>query len=453
MPPGPAPDGWPDATCRGASRQLSGAVPRLSGVRILHTSDWHLGRSFHGVGMLGAQAGFVDHLVDLVHRESVDVVLVSGDVYDRALPSVDVVALLDEALVRLVDAGARVVLTGGNHDSARRLAFGSRLLQRSGVHIRADADRVAEPVLLEDEHGPVALYPLPYLEPVLAAPVLGAAATHQGVLGAALDAVRADLARRPRGTRSVVAAHAFVVGGQVSDSERDISVGGVAAVGADVFDGVDYVALGHLHRRQELAGHLRYSGSPLAYSFSEHAHVKGTLLVDLDAGGLAGVRPVDAPVPRPLAVLRGGLDELLWRGDLAAHEGSWCQVTLTDPHRPARAMERIRARFPHTLELRFEPVDDLGRVVVTDHAYRRRVTGRDDLEVCTEFLAHVRQRPADDRERTWLARALTETRLEQLEARGVAALRDRARRGVPEPVADGQAADGPAVEAPARGVG
>jgi exonuclease SbcD len=248
----------------------------------------------------------------------------------------------------------------------------------------------------------------------------------------------------------VVAAHAFVVGGQVSDSERDIAVGGVAAVPTSVFDGVDYVALGHLHGRQALSESVRYSGSPLAYSFSEHSHVKGSLLVTLGPTGLEEVVTVDAPVPRRLAVLRGRLDELLWRGDLAPHEGSWCQVTLTDAHRPARAMERIRSRFPHTLELRFEPVDDLGQVIATDQTYRRRVGGHSDLEVCTAFLDHVRGRPADRRELAWLNRAVTDVRLTEVEARGVAALRDQARTRRGRTGADGAP---PAPPATTREVG
>lgn len=407
-----------------ASRTLSVALPRVTQVRILHTSDWHLGRAFHRVGMLGAQAAFVDHLVDVVRTESVDVVVVSGDVYDRALPSVDVVGLLDEALTRLVDAGAHVVLTAGNHDSARRLAFGARLLESARVHIRADADRLADPVLLADCHGPVAIYPLPYLEPTLVSTTLDCSPTHGGVLGAAMDLVRRDLATRG-GTRSVVAAHAFVVGGQVCDSERDITVGGVAAVPAAVFDGVHYVALGHLHRRQQLSDRLRYSGSPLAYSFSEHAQVKGSLLVDLAADGAAAVQVVPAPVPRPVAVLEGTLDELLWRADLGEHEQAWCQVTLTDAQRPARAMERVRTRFEHTLELRWQP-----RAAAADEnqTYSRRLGGRADLDICCDFLTHVRGREASTAERGWLQQAVQARRLEELEATGVPALRDRQRR-------------------------
>lgn len=393
-------------------------------MRLLHTSDWHLGRSFHRVGMLEAQAAFVDHLVEVVRAEQVDVVLVAGDVYDRALPGVDVVELLDDALSRLVGAGATVVLTSGNHDSAPRLGFASALLQTARVHIRAAAGRCAEPVTLTDRHGEVAIYPLPYLEPVLAAGPLGCDIGHVAVLSAAMSAVRADLAQRPRATRAVASAHAFVVGGQVSDSERDISVGGVAAVPASVFDGVHYTALGHLHRRQQLTPTVRYSGSPLPYSFSEHGQVKGSLLVSLGRRGVESVEEVDAPVPRPLALLRGALDELLQRPDLAGHEQSWCQVTLTDAVRPAHAMERLRTRFPHTLELRFAGADTEPRAQLS----AQRAVERSDLEICADFLTEVRGRGPSPAELGWLREAVQAHRLEQMEASGVAALRAQERR-------------------------
>jgi DNA repair protein SbcD/Mre11 len=360
-------------------------------VRILHTSDWHLGRSFHRVDLLEAQARFADRLVEVVRAERVDAVLVAGDVYDRALPAVDVVALLDDLLARLVDAGAAVLLASGNHDSARRLGFGSRLLSAAGVHLRTDPARAGEPVLLQDAHGPVAVYPLPYLEPALVAPGWGVPVAHEPVLAAAVQRVRADLATRPTGTRSVLAAHAFVVGGLPSDSERDIAVGGVSAVPSGVFDGVDYVALGHLHGRQQLSDRVRYSGSPLPYSFSETGQDKGCWLVELDAAGLHRVDPVDVPPFRPLARLTGRLDDLLADLTLTDAERAWCQVTLTDPHRPAAAMDRVRSRFPHALELRFAPQTG---AEADGGSYAERIAGRDDLDLCCGFLEHVRSRPA-----------------------------------------------------------
>lgn len=370
-------------------------------MRLLHTSDWHLGRSFHQVGLLDAQAQFLDHLVETVRSESVDAVLVSGDVYDRAMPAPDTVALLSETVTRLVAAGTVVVLSSGNHDSAIRLGFASELLARTGLHIRSSLDAIGTPVMVGD----VAIHPLPYLEPAVAADPLGTTErTHAGVLGAAMARVDAD--RVARGGRSVVMGHAFVTGGATSDSERDISVGGVGAVHPRTFAGHDYVALGHLHGRQQVSDTVRYSGSPLPLSFSEHRQTKGSWLVDLDDTGVH-VEPVDAPVGRPLAVLRGDLEDLLADPRHADAERAWCQVTLTDPVRPAAAMEQLRRRFPHTLVLQFDPQG----APVPVRSYAQRATAEQPLDVCCSFLDHVRggQAPTEA-ERAVLATAVESVR-------------------------------------------
>ncbi|MGW0118627.1 exonuclease SbcCD subunit D [Streptomyces sp. NPDC003327] len=358
-------------------------------MRFLHTSDWHLGRSFHRVGLLDAQAAFLDHLVATVHAREVDAVLVAGDVYDRAVPPLPAVALFDTALQRLAEAGVPTVMISGNHDSGRRLGVGARLIEKAGVHLRTDPAGIGTPVVLADAHGDVALYGLPYLEPALVRAELGAErAGHEAVLTAAMDRVRADLAGRPAGTRSVVLAHAFVAGGEASDSERDITVGGVSAVPAGVFDGVDYVALGHLHGSQALTPRVRYSGSPLAYSFSEADHRKTMWLIDLGAdGAITAAERVDCPVPRPLARLRGRLDALLDDPALAPHEDSWVEATLTDPVRPGEPMARLAARFPHTLSLVFDPErspDD------PPASYAQRLKDRTDQQIAEDFVAHVR---------------------------------------------------------------
>jgi exonuclease SbcD len=358
-------------------------------MRILHTSDWHLGRSFHREGLLGHQGVFMDHLLEVVEKELVDVVVVSGDIYDRALPQVDAVRLADETFARLASSRASVVVTSGNHDSAQRLGFGSRLIDAAGVFIRTDARTVGTPVLLEDEHGPVAFHGLPYLDPTaMMAPWALRGRSHEIVLREAMRRVRADLATRAR-TRSVVMAHAFVAGAQPSESERDISVGGVSRVPTGLFDDIDYVALGHLHGRHTLEEHIRYSGSPLAYSFGEADHVKGSWLVDLGPKGVASAHFVKAPVPRSLARLTGELETLLTDPDLAAHERDWVQVTLTDQLRPVQAMERLRRRFEHTLVLAFAPS---GAAPVSPPV--ASVAGRRDHDIALDFVAELRGVPA-----------------------------------------------------------
>jgi exonuclease SbcD len=356
-------------------------------MRLLHTSDWHLGRSLHRADLRDAQAGFLDALVDTVRSERVDVVLVAGDVYDRAVPSLDAIELCESGLVRLRDAGARVVLISGNHDSARRLGFGSRLVDAAGVHLRTRVGDSASPVTIEDDAGPVAIYGIPYLEPEAVRAELPpeTGRGHSAVLGAALAAVRADLQSRGA-IRSVVLAHAWVGPATASDSERDITVGGVASVPVSLFDGFSYTALGHLHGPQTLADGLRYSGSPLAYSFSEAGHAKGSWLIELGPTGVTRVEHVPSPVPRRLSTLRGSLSELLTSPTYADRVHDWLQVTLTDTARPDEAMARLTSRFAHVLVLRHEPEG----VLVDERSYAARVAGRAPAEIGAAFVQHVR---------------------------------------------------------------
>jgi DNA repair protein SbcD/Mre11 len=379
-------------------------------VRFIHTSDWHLGRSFHRVGLLDAQASYLDHLVDVVRAEGVDAVLVSGDVYDRALPSPDTVELLSGAVTRLIDAGAVVVLSSGNHDSAIRLGFASDLLARAGLHIRTSLDSVGTPVMIKDTD----VYPLPYLEPSVAADPIGARErTHAAVLRAAMDRVRGQARTRPG--PYVVMAHAFVTGGASSASERDISVGGVRAVHPDVFAPADYVALGHLHGPQRISETVRYSGSPVALSFSEADHHKGSVLVDVSAGAgqaltTLSTESIPVPVVRSLAILRGDLEDLLRDPRHRGAESAYCQITLTDAIRPMGAMERVRRRFPDTLVLAFEPVG--AQVVPATSAAALRQRG--DLDLCCDFLAHVRGgNAASGPERALLSSAVERSRLDR----------------------------------------
>lgn len=365
-------------------------------MRILHTSDWHLGRSLHRADLRSAQAGFLDHLVDVVRSENVDIVLVAGDVYDRAVPPVDAIAMCEDALHRLHSAGARVVLISGNHDSARRLGFGSKLLELAGVHLRTSAADIASPVLVEDRDGPVAVYGIPYLEPA----AMRASTGHAGVLSEAVARIRADFEARAI-ARRVVVSHSWVTGGAVCESERDISLGGAGLVPSALFGDFGYVALGHLHGRQVIGDGIRYSGSPLPYSFSEAGHVKGTWLVELPGSGPVRAELVPAPVHRRLTVLTGTLASLLTSPAYAAHEQDFVSVVLTDPARPEGAMDSLRARFPYVLVLSYQPAG----VAPDGRDYRARVAGQDDLGIAAEFVRHVRGTPATIAEEKLLAEA------------------------------------------------
>ena len=356
-------------------------------MRLIHTSDWHLGRTLHGTPMLEHQRAFLGWLVGQAVERSADAVVVAGDVYDRAVPPTDAVEVLDEALVAFVRAGVPVVLTSGNHDSAIRLGFGRELSATAGVHIRTRLAELTQPVVLSDDAGEVAIYGIPYLLPDAVMADLGAERSHTSVLRAAVDRIRSDAERRGV-TRTVAVAHAFVTGGVACESERDIRVGGIGDAPAAVFDGVSYAALGHLHGPQQVAPRVRYSGSPLAYSFSERDHVKSVAVVDIAADGAVSVETVPVPQPRPLREVRGRIDDLLRRADtdLAPLADAWLRVVLTDPSRPLAPMERLRERWPHALVLDFDPD---GRQVDAAADLRRVSAATDPVEICSAFVEWV----------------------------------------------------------------
>ncbi len=402
-----------DAKRPETQRGLSVSSPTVEDMRILHTSDWHIGRTFHGVDLLADQAACLDAIAELVTAHDVDVVVVPGDVYDRSIPGADAIVVCNNGFEAIRAAGAVIVATSGNHDSPARLGAGARFAAAGGLHLFTTVAGVDRPVLLSDEHGEVAFYGLPYLEPELTRVELGVpqARSHAEIVDAAMARVRADIAARD-GIRSVVLAHAFVSGAAATGSERSISVGGVETVPAACFDGVDYVALGHLHSPQTVTSRVRYSGSPLPYSFGERSHRKAVWLIDFDESGLQSVQRIDLPLVRGLSRLNGTLDELLESAAYAACESHYISAVLTDEVRPVDAMRRLQTRFPHAVHIEWQPPG--GR---PDLAYRERVEGRSDLDIARNFLTDVHTEPSEA-ELGWVAQALA------------AAVREKADRGV-----------------------
>ena len=373
-------------------------------MRLIHTSDWHLGRTLHGDSLLVYQASFLEWLLGQAVEHQADAVVVAGDIYDRAVPPIDAVAILDRALREFASARIPVLLTSGNHDSAVRLGFGGRLSELAGIHLRTCVADIARPVVLADAHGEVAMYGIPYLLPDAVMAELGAERSHASVLAAAVARIRQDAARRGI-ARTVVAAHTVITGAKTSDSERDIRVGGIGEAPASVFAGLNYVALGHLHGRQRVptpvgpaaAGGpvVRYSGSPLAFSFSERRQVKSVTLAEIDAAGRVTTTDLPAPVPRPLREVHGRLDDLLARADrdLAGLAGAWVKVVLTDPVRPASPMQRLREKWPHTLVLDFAPEGARSGQAAD---VRRAAEVSDPVELCGLFVEFTSGGPPDD---------------------------------------------------------
>ncbi|NKY48962.1 exonuclease SbcCD subunit D [Nocardia vermiculata] len=358
-------------------------------MRMLHTSDWHIGRTFHGVDLLSDQARVLQSIADLVAEHQVDVVVVPGDVYDRSIPSADAIAVCNSGFEAIRAAGAVIVATSGNHDSPTRLGALGSFAAAGGLHLRTSVADLDRPVVLSDEYGPVAFYGIPYLEPEITRVDLDVpqARSHAEILDAALARIRADQDMRA-GARSVVLAHAFVVGGETTGSERSIAVGGVETVSLSVFDGVDYVALGHLHSPQTLSESVRYSGSPLPYSFGERSHRKAVWMVDLDADGLVSVQRHELPQVRGLTQLHGELAELLSGAEYAEACDDYVSAVLTDHARPVDALRKLRERFPHAVHVEWSRPD-----ADTPLRYRERVRGRGDGEIARSFLSDVRGEP------------------------------------------------------------
>ena len=349
-------------------------------MRLLHTSDWHLGRTLHGVSLHEAQSGVLDRICELVEDPPdgvpVDAVLVAGDVYDRGVPPVESVQLFEWTLSRL-SAVTTVVVTSGNHDSAIRLGYGSAPLPRP--HPDGDRPRRARPARAargqRRRTGRRLRHPLPRPRPRASRP--GAAVARSSPAPTRPSSVRPATASAPTSPTAsasarVVLAHAFVAGAEPSDSERSIMVGGVDRVAGTVFARhrlrrARAPARPPVARVRRRAPSCATRGSPLRYSFSEQDQAKVVLLVDLPAAGPVEVTPVEIAQPRPMATLRGRLDDLLDRPGTPPHEYCWVRVTVTDRVRPDSLMDRLKSRFPHALQVFHEP----------EGAHRPRARGHD----------------------------------------------------------------------------
>jgi exonuclease SbcD len=316
-------------------------------MRLLHTSDWHLGRTLSSERLIEDQAIVLAQVVRAVREFRPHAMVISGDVYDRAVPPPEAVELLDEVLSQIVlDHDTHVVLIAGNHDSPQRLTFGARLLARNRLHIAgafADGNRLR----LGDEWGEVDVFALPYLEPALAREELNCPdiSDHDSAARAMVGRIRAS----EMAPRSVLVAHTFVAGGATCDSERPLSLGGAGTVAPDCFDGLSYVALGHLHRAQQ-AGRptLRYSGSILKYSFSEAADEKSVSLVEVDRKGECRIEQAPLRPRRDVRSVEGLFDDLM-KAPPGDGRNDLLSVTLLDDAPILDPLVRLREVYPNVL--------------------------------------------------------------------------------------------------------
>ena len=325
----------------------------VSVTKFLHLADLHIGRRLNECSLLDDQRHILGEIVRIAGEERPDGVLIAGDLYDKPVPPAEAVALCDRFLVELAALGTQVFLIAGNHDSPERLAFGAQLMAGSGVHVAPVYNGSIHTVPMQDAFGTVEVCLLPFLKPTQAR-----RAFPEAEITSYTDALKQALGTLgpKNGARRVLLAHQFVTGAARSDSE-ECSVGGCDKVDAAVFDGFDYVALGHLHRAQNVGSdRLRYAGSPLKYSFAEARHEKSVTVVELGCPGACAVRTVPLTPLRELAELRGSYEELTRRSryENTSLRDDYVRITLTDEQEIPDAVGRLRVIYRGLLRLDYD---------------------------------------------------------------------------------------------------
>ncbi len=357
-------------------------------MRFLHTADWHLGRQFHNFSLIEDQRHALAQLVAAAADSEAQAVVIAGDVFDRAVPSPEAVALLDECLAELVlGLHIPVVMIAGNHDSGRRLGFAAGLLARAGLHVFGQCQATPGAVTLEDGHGPVHFIGLPYAEPAQVREASGEPSL-QGHQQAMTWQTQAGLRGIPADERSVCVAHCFVAGGAESESERPLSVGGTAAVSPECFAGFSYTALGHLHRPQAIGERIHYAGSLLKYSFSEIPHLKSANLVELDAHGAVSVERRPLAPRRDLRLVEGTLAALLEGPAPGERSEDFLLVRLSDQGALLDPMGRLREIYPNVLH-----IERPALLQGAGHALQVRQPAGGDRELFAAFFEQVTGAP------------------------------------------------------------
>lgn len=378
-------------------------------MRILHTADWHLGRIFYGRHLTDDQAQVLETCFwPAIKAYKPDVIIIAGDVFDRAVPPVEAVRLWDETITRLAsDYKIPVIVIGGNHDSAERLEVGRALLAQCGLHVWGRIDSVTQPLYVSDQYGEVAFCPMPFGEPPTILATLGEVATveadnavyNSSYANAAWVFTRYWLQTVPSAMRKVAIGHTMVSGGTTCESERPLTIGGTEAIPSNVFNEFQYAALGHLHGPQRVGrDEVRYSGSLMKYSFDEAHQHKGLTLVDMNGAGSCHIEQIPLSAPRDVTVLTGSFDALLQDKALQLkHREDYLQIRLTDTTPVIDGMARLRQVFPYTLALELT-----GRLTGEQQLSEPVLHRLSEQELFERFITEVRQQPLRDDERTYV---------------------------------------------------
>lgn len=331
-------------------------------MKLIHLSDLHLGKRVNEFSMLEDQQYILAECIRIVAEEKPDAVILAGDIYDKSVPSAEAVTLFDDFLVRLVDHRTQVFIISGNHDSPERIAFANRLIEQSGVYLAPVYHGDVAPVTLTDLYGPVNFYMLPFIKPAHVRRFYP-----DEEINTYTDAVRTAVKHMEMNhlQRNVLITHQFVTGALRSESE-ELSVGGSDNVDAAVFDGIDYVALGHIHGPQNIGTErIRYSGTPLKYSFSEAAHHKSITVAELGQKGMLRIRTVPLVPKHDMRELRGSYMELTAKSNYENTDtDDYLHITLTDEEDIPDVMSKLRVIYPNLMKLDYDNKRTRNRTVV-----------------------------------------------------------------------------------------
>lgn len=370
-------------------------------MKIFHTADWHLGKLVQGIYMTEDQRYILQQFLQAIEEEQPDAIIVAGDLYDRSMPPVEAVNLLNDVFAEIVlEKKIPVLAVAGNHDSAGRLNFGSRLMRDSGLHIVGQFTKEHSPIVLTDEFGEVHFHLVPYAEPASIRTILedDTIQSHQDAMQKIIAHIQQTMDTTKR---HIFIGHAFVTKygfeeDNTSDSERPLSIGGSDCVDAALFEHFNYTALGHLHKAHFVLNNtIRYAGSPLKYSLSEHLHEKGFLIVELDANGHVEVNKRKLVPRRDLRVVEGFMDDLLTLTPC----DDYVFVRLTDTTPVASPMERIRTVFPHAMHIERKA----SRIQVAQEIQAVETEKVEDIDLFRGFYADVLgDRPDPETERLFL---------------------------------------------------
>ncbi len=372
-------------------------------MRILHTSDWHLGRLFHQVSLVDEQRCAIEQVLDYIKTYQPDVVIIAGDIYDRSVPPASAISLFDDFVdACLSQLGVPIIAISGNHDGAERLGFASRQLATSGMYLITTLEQMTQPIVLDDEHGPVDFWAVPFHDPAQVADFTGEPQrdynhAHETLVNAL---------KKANDRRSVLVSHCYLDGANESDSERPLSIGGADRVDWQLFSDFDYTALGHLHQPQYKGReNIRYSGSLLKYSFSEQHQKKSLTLVDMDADGNCSIQLLPIQPRNDLRVLKGTLEEILSKAKEDARSNDYVQVILTDDEALLNPMARVREHYPNVMELKKErfQVRQGEQLAAAGEQLKRS-----ELDIFEDFFSQVHHQQLNDEQRQQLEAVLAQ---------------------------------------------